>query len=255
MNDLLKKNFILTTVDDIAISVDLYRKNGSASETLFVIAPGFSQHKSTRPISEMAKSLSQFQDTLVLDFRGNGKSGGRFTFGASEYLDLHAVLTWAKPRYGRIVLLGLSLGAYHSLRIAAVLPDVITQLLLVSCPTRVEEIVTSGGALLHPLCIMMRNVHWRIQPQFDVFFRWSWPFTSKPDARELAKSLTVPAAFLVAGKDTLIFERYSRYVYNAYNGHKTWTCFPEGLHAESMFLQNPDSFVAWVRRNSMAAFL
>lgn len=250
MYEWLKKTFTLTTVDDIVLSLNLYSKNTAVSETLLIIAPGFSQHKNTRPMYRMAEELVEYQDTLVIDFRGTGKSKGVYTFGAKEYLDLYAVLTWAKSRYEKILLLGLSLGGYHSLRAAYLLPNLIDKLLLVSCPTRVEDVVTSGAALLHPFYLLFRKSNWCIAPQYDLIFRWGWPFTDKPDLRKLAKSIHVPAAFLVAGKDTLVYPSLTQAVYHAYSGRKSWTCFPEGFHAEAMFLQNPKKFLAWVRTHS-----
>ena len=55
------------------------------------------------------------------DFRGHGRSGGRSSVGRDETLDLDAVVRWTRDQgYGRVVVVGFSMGAAIALRHAAV---------------------------------------------------------------------------------------------------------------------------------------
>jgi hypothetical protein len=131
--------------------------------------------------------------------------------------------------------------------VASLHPDWIDRLFLVSCPTSVENITLSGGTFLNPLALMFRKNEFKIKGQEDMFFRWGPIFAKKPNARDLAKQIKIPASFLVAEKDTLVFESLSKDIFDAYAGPKTWTEFKDGLHAEAMFLQDPEKFLIWLK--------
>jgi pimeloyl-ACP methyl ester carboxylesterase len=233
------------TADQVLIHVRYWQGASAGKPGLIIVAPGYAQHSGTASMQTLAMALTPTADVVIVDFRGNGKSGGKFTFGAKEYLDLEPVLAWAKT-YPDITLLGFSLGAYHSIRAASRFPGSVQRLLLVSCPTRLEDIVSSGGAFLNPLALLFRKVSFRYPPENDLSFRWTWPFSEKPDSAALVAHLAIPCHFLVGGQDTLVFERLSRKVYAAAAGEKSYTRFEKGVHAEAMFLQFPERFMAWV---------
>src|SRR5258708_2778021 len=110
------RSLSFTTQDGIHISSDLYAPEPPRTKGILVIAPGFAQHSRTRSMQAIAQALSPTIDILMLDFRGNGKSSGSYWFGSKEYADLEPLLRWAKGRYGKVNLMGFSLGAYSSLR-------------------------------------------------------------------------------------------------------------------------------------------
>jgi pimeloyl-ACP methyl ester carboxylesterase len=234
--------------DQVKIHANFFGGRSGGNAKLIIVAPGFAQHSGTRSMRALAAGLIRFADVLIVDFRGTGKSAARFTFGAEEHRDLEPVLRWAE-RYATAHLLGFSLGAYHALAAWRAYPGVLKSLLLVSCPTRLAEIFTSGGALLNPLALLTRRVTFVYPAQNNLWFRYGWPFTRMPSAREFAAHLQIPAHFLAGGADTLVFESLTRQVFDAAPTHKTYTRFEQGLHAEWMYLQLPADFLDWVRRS------
>ena len=84
------------------------------SEELLVLAPGFWRVRLARENLFLANHyVRQGYDVAALDFRGHGDSGGSYSFGAHEALDLKAVvdaLVGDGRPYRRFAVLGLSLG-------------------------------------------------------------------------------------------------------------------------------------------------
>lgn len=244
-----------STADGLQVQAALWRHAGAAgaSRRLLLVAPGFAQHFGTVSMRLLAGSLSAFSDTLVMAFRGNGPSEGRYTFGAKEVLDLDAALAWAQGEYTQIELLGFSLGAYTVVRACADRPAKVDGILLVSCPTCLQDIVLSGGALLNPLVLPFRRVPYRHPPQNDLGFRWGWPFSRQPNLVKIAPNISLPCHFLATTGDTLVFSRLTRRVYEAWGGPKSWTSFERGIHAEHMFHQFPERFISWVKTSANSA--
>jgi pimeloyl-ACP methyl ester carboxylesterase len=61
---------------------------------------------------------------LAPDMRGHGRSGGRCTAGASERYDVAAAVEWMRAhRYGRVAVLGWSMGGTAVLRYAGLLGE------------------------------------------------------------------------------------------------------------------------------------
>jgi pimeloyl-ACP methyl ester carboxylesterase len=88
------------------------------SRELLVLAPGFWRVRLARENLFLANHYLRLgYDVVALDFRGHGDSGGSYSFGAHEALDLKAVIEPlvgagegdARP-YRRFAILGLSLG-------------------------------------------------------------------------------------------------------------------------------------------------
>ncbi len=239
----------LKSDDGIDISFRLRpAAEGGRRDRLIVISPGYVQHSGTSNMLLLAGDCASLGDCACLDYRGNGLSGGKYTFGAEEYRDLEALLLWGRPRYAELAVLGFSLGAYTALREAARRPDLVDRLILVSCPTRLEEIVSSGGAFLNPLALMFQRGY-RIKPEKDLSYRSGPIFGGdKPDAADLAPALKVKPEFLTGGKDALVFPRLSRRVFMASPHGSGWSFWPNGYHAERMYLQEPEAFMAWLQK-------
>jgi pimeloyl-ACP methyl ester carboxylesterase len=238
------------TGDGVSISTN-FLKAKSKVRRLIVLCPGFAKYKDAYPMVELMEHLAVWGDVISVDFRGIGKSGGRYHFGGSEHQDLEPILKWARPRYRKVILLGLSLGSYHSLRAAHAWPWLVDKLLLVSCPTRLEDVLLTLGPLRQAFVII---THWkafkkRLGIEFTIFFRWGNPFSKKPDASILAPELTTPVAFLVGGRDKLVVKSLSRQIYEKANTLKTWTEIPDGNHAEFLFLENTKKFKTWVQKS------
>ncbi|MFT3742212.1 MAG: alpha/beta fold hydrolase [Gammaproteobacteria bacterium] len=232
------------TTDGLKIQANLYSKN--AHTTLILVAPGFSQFKDSRPLQRLGADLQALADVLIMDFRGTGQSEGRYTFGAREYLDLQPALTWARGHYQKVIVLGFSLGAYTTLRAAELYPQCIDHLLLIACPTQFEDVVKSGLFLSHFL--WRKKPVFKIAPEVQPFFRWGWPFYSKPNAKSFVNQIHLPADFLKTEDDTLVQPSQTQQVFEAYAGPKTLTVMPGRYHAEGLYLFDPEVFVGWVKQ-------
>lgn len=241
------KYLTFTTSDKVKIFAEFKAGPELSSQRLIIVAPGFAQHHATRSMQVLTSGLTSTADVLIIDFRGTGESYGVYWFGAREHLDIEPVLNWARPQYSDITLLGFSLGAYSSLRAGVEFPGRVDRLLLVSCPTQVEDIILSGAAFLNPLAVAFRQTKFHIKPEDDMFFRWGPILAAKPSGAELAKKIQIPCHFLIGGQDTLVYESLSKKVYNAVEVPKSWLKIVNGVHAEQIFLQDPDFFITWVR--------
>jgi pimeloyl-ACP methyl ester carboxylesterase len=234
------------STDNIGISARFYSRSAGVSDnTCIIVAPGFAQHSGTRTMTEICRGLSTHADVLCLDFRGTGASGGRFHFGTHEYKDLEAPLLWARGLYSRIFLLGLSLGAYHSLRAAARFPGMMDHLLLISCPTKVEDICSSGAVARYALSLPFHRSS--LTRDRQLLFRWAFPFSGKPDAMAAIQGLNIPISFLVGTRDLLVPPGMSRKVYEAYaSDRKAWLALEGGHHADDLFSSHASAIDAWV---------
>jgi pimeloyl-ACP methyl ester carboxylesterase len=233
-----------TASDGVKLSALWYR---SGKPRLIVVQPGFSQYAASRSMRFFASLLTPTADVLMVDSRGTGASEGNYHFGAREHLDIVAAVG-AVPLagYRQWDLMGLSLGAYASVRACTEGGLKPAHLLLLSCPTSIEGISFSGALLLNPLAMPFQRKNLAISPQNNVFFRWGPIFESKPSAAALAPRLASPVYFLNGKRDLLVFNSLSQAVYDAAPQPKTWTLWPDGLHAELMALQHPAQFQAWV---------
>lgn len=238
----------LSAADGLRLSAALYQAEPPKARVL-VIAPGFGQRSGIKPMRFIAGMLTPTTDVLLLDFRGTGDSQGRYHFGAEEQQDLQAALAWAAPRWEGVDVMGISLGGYIAVRASAEGPVKPRRLLLVSPPTKVDDVAWSGGIFTHPLA-MVRAPRFNLEHhEVDIFFRWGSIFAAKPSAADLAAKLDMPAHFLVGAKDSLVYPRLTRRIFDAVPGPKTWDEWPQGGHAEQMALVDPPAFQAWALRS------
>jgi len=126
--------------DSVEIAYTLWR--GSGPE-LLVLAPGFWRVRDGREILYLATHfLRTGYSVATVDFRGHGDSGGAYTFGARETLDLSAVLAdLAAAGFPRFALLGFSLGGSIAIRTLAAEPGLPCRALSIfSSPTSAAEV-------------------------------------------------------------------------------------------------------------------
>jgi adenosylcobinamide-phosphate synthase len=240
------QSFTCTASDGVRIAASWYTAGTGTARPLVVQMPGFAQRRGLRPMRLVTSLLTPTADVLLIDARGTGDSQGLYTFGAEEHQDIAAALDALPRRYKQVAFLGFSLGAYIALRAATEGGLKPWRLLLVSCPTRVDEIVSSGGAFLNPLAMPFQNGPFAVKPQDDIFFRWGPIFLPKPSAVALVPALECPTAFLSGARDKLVFNSLSQAVYDAAPQPKTWDLWADGLHADAMALQHPAQFQAWM---------
>jgi len=97
----------LITQSGVPISI---RHSGGDRDQVVIIAPGFFQSKETNTFKRIDQDLFKEFDTIAMDFRGHGRSGGAYTFSAKEPEDLRVVTQYAKERYAKVGVLGFSYG-------------------------------------------------------------------------------------------------------------------------------------------------
>lgn len=236
-----------TAQDGVSIGAN-FLPGKKAIRRLLILAPGFAKYKDAYPMTELCEDMTQWGDVLCLDFRGVGKSGGRYTFGGKEYLDLEPLLKWGRQNYKETVLLGLSLGSYHSIRAAHAWPKLVDKLLLVSCPSSLEDVLLTLGPIRQGFAIATdwKALRKRLSIEFNLFFKWGNPLSKKPNAAHLAPGLKVPTAFLVGGRDRLVVKSLSRKIFEKVPGPKSWVEIPKGNHAEFLFLEQKAEFIKWI---------
>jgi pimeloyl-ACP methyl ester carboxylesterase len=127
----------LRTSDNISISYDHYRRG---FDSVVIVCPGFFNSKESRWMRKTAGILSDKYDVIIFDFRGHGKSGGKYTWSAKENLDLDAVVGYAESLgYKHIGVLAFSLGAAVAINYASGRSD-IESMVLISCPSTFQSI-------------------------------------------------------------------------------------------------------------------
>jgi pimeloyl-ACP methyl ester carboxylesterase len=99
------------TSDGVSIAYTLWRR---PAREILLLAPGFWRVRLAKEnLFLAAHFVRRGYDVAVLDFRGHGDSGGAYTFGPAEALDLLAVaedLAGEGKPYARFAVLGLSMG-------------------------------------------------------------------------------------------------------------------------------------------------
>src|SRR5476649_8713 len=95
----MKSSGYLITSDKHKIHYDRY--NGGHDKVI-IIAHGFFNSKQAVLLMKLAEDLNDEFDVIVFDFRGHGLSQGVFYWTSKEYLDLLAVVEFAKKHYVKI---------------------------------------------------------------------------------------------------------------------------------------------------------
>jgi len=188
-----------------------------------------------------AAALGGHAETLSLDFRGTGRSGGRYTFGRSEHLDLRAGIEWACTRYERVYVVGLSMGAAIAVRALGESAGAIRGALYVSCPSSLRGVLLTGGPLRQSVARWRGVESWALirWAGGKPWMRYGNPFAIGVDASQWAARVHVPGVFVVGGNDPLVVPALSRRVYEAYAGPKRLIEIAGGRHAEYLMLSHP----------------
>lgn len=215
----------VTTSDGVRIAFHLYHQAGR--NAVAIICPGFFQSKETPTFRRLACLLASCCDVVCMDFRGHGRSGGRFTFSAKEPADLEAVLGWARRRYQRIGLVGFSLGAAISIHVASRHPELHT-LIAICGPSGFEEIefrwwtkeaIGSGLRGLEPGAgCRMGSLWFKKERAIDTVKRVS----------------PIPLLLIHGTRDQTVSPRHSERLYGA-AGQPKQLIYIDGGHAQDLF--------------------
>jgi pimeloyl-ACP methyl ester carboxylesterase len=225
------KEGLLHTEDKVSIA---YEHDLRGYRHLVIVCPGFFNSMQNRWMKVARQLLGQKYDTLIFDFRGHGKSSGKFSWLARERFDLEAVLQYAMQHdYASIGILAFSLGAAVSLNTISH-NESVKSMILISTPISFWDI----------------NYHfWEPEMFSDLRenFECGWEgkgartgnmFLRKPRPLTQIKHIKdISMMFIHGTKDWIIKDYHSRKLYDAYHAaenKKKIVLIKDGLHAERL---------------------
>lgn len=113
-------------------------------EDAVLLLPGFHRRAETPTHLSMAQRLAGRAATYSLDFRGHGRSQGRYAFGLREEEDVLAALRFLRAAgRRRIYVVGLSMGGYMATKTLGARPGEFPEVMamtLISAPARWSEV-------------------------------------------------------------------------------------------------------------------
>ncbi len=227
------KSLFLQTVDNIKLALNWYQTNHD--EVIIVIA-GWFMTKDSKAFSLLGESLSKDFDIITFDCRGHGKSSGFYTFTANEILDVKTVVDFAKQHYKKIYLMGFSLGGGLALIYAASNHD-IDKIIAVSAHSDFKKI---ENKMWHPNA-------WRETLKKFELKRWlsvrpSLKIKKKIAPIAVVDRITVPTLFIAGAKDPTVCCWHTKSLYDKATCPKKFELFENGIHAEDLFLHEPERF-------------
>jgi pimeloyl-ACP methyl ester carboxylesterase len=220
------------TQDHVPIAYTWWR---AGHPELLVLAPGFWRVRLARENLYLAQSFVRHgYDVVTFDFRGHGDSGGAYTFGANEPLDLEAVLDpligQGKP-YSRFAVLGLSMGGSIAADALARFPEwPCRALAMISSPADVSALHPRPwrtGAIRQ---VRLRNVLKMPRLSTDTIR------AKKPRAAEAVARLTMPKLIVSAEGDWLVDPSHARILADAAAPPVDYVHLdvPGSLHADAL---------------------
>lgn len=231
------KEIFLTTDDNIKIAVNHFENGG---KDVVILAHGWFMTKDSKPFLKLSQMLSEKTDVIAMDCRGHGKSNGFYTFTEKEEHDLKTVVEFAKQRYENITLLGFSLGAALVILHASKHNDV-SKVIAVSPPCEFKKI---ENKFWHPDAWIPTLQKCELKTWFSIRADLnSLIFKKKPSVIKAAETLKTPTLFVGGGKDPTVCIWHTKKLFEKASCTKELEIIEKGLHAEDLFIQNPDRFV------------
>ena len=231
---------VVSTNDKINIKFDTYNTN---HDNVVILAHGWFMTKNSKAFKQMANDFSKYYDVIVLDFRGHGKSGGKYSFGSKEINDLKPVIDFANAKYKKIYLIGFSLGSLISVDYCSKYNNV-NKLILVSAPTdfdKIENNVINPNAFV-PTLKKIEWDRWTSIRMGNIFDKKIKPID------EIAK-IKIPILLVAGGKDPIIYSWHNEELYKYSKSKlKEVFVFKNGKHAEDLYLEAPKTFVDICRK-------
>ena len=230
----------LKTTDNQIIHYDLYEHD---HDRVIILAHGFFNNKDARLLKELGQVLADQYDVLIMDFRGHGKSGGLFYWTSKEYLDLGAVVNYARKHYQKVGVIGFSLGAATSI-IAASRLEGIDTVIAVSAPTEFAKI---------------EYRFWELDLENDILFNLvgegrfgkgvrPGPFWLKKDKPiHRVDQIKCPILYIHGEADWLIKPWHSEELYKRTLAPKRLAIIKNGPHAEYLIRKNKEETIKLMR--------
>ncbi len=228
------ESLYLTTKDKITIALNHY-KNGH--DEVVIVAPGWCMTKDSDAFCQISEMFAKHFDVISFDFRGHGQSGGMYTFTAKEFIDMDAVVRFAKKNnYIKIYLAGFSLGAAIAL-IYASKSMFIDKVIAVSAPSDFDKI---------------ENEMWKKEAWGETFKKFELDrFVSirpypvpldKIKPIDIVDKIKVPTLFIAGEKDPTVHPWHTKELYEKAFCKKKYKEYKNGCHAEDLFLHFEDDF-------------
>lgn len=224
--------FFLHTKDNIKIAINHYQTN---HKSVLIIAHGWFMTKDSKAFLDLANEFKSDYDVIVFDFRGHGKSSGRYTFSSKEFFDLDTVINFAKKKYENIYLMGFSLGG----AISVIRGDSsIDKMILVSTPNSFNSIENQ----------IWRKEAWLPTLKKFEFTRWcsirpSLVIRKKIKPIDVIDKIQVPTLFIAGGKDPTVHAWHTESLYTKATCKKDYQFFEMSYHAEDLYLQEGEKFL------------
>lgn len=191
------RSFATTTEDGVPL-VGAVVGDGPAS---LVLCHGFMGWHRKATIVAFAETLGAWFRVYVFDNRGHGASGGRCSFGDREYLDVDAVVRFARgEREAPVATMGASMGGIAVLRHAG-LRGGVDAVMTISTPARWDGHGTDAVRRMERLTTSrwgraaMRSIGLRLARG------WDWP----EEPEEVVGKIAPTPLIIVHGRDDHFF--------------------------------------------------
>lgn len=225
----------LKAEDGVRIAINHHR---TGHDAVLIIAHGWFMTKDSKYFIDMANVLSESFDIISMDFRGHGKSSGVYTFTSKEPRDLRAVVSYAKKHYGKVHLLGFSLGGALVLIHSAKEKNV-DKVIAVSAPHSFEKIENH----------MWRKEAWlqtmkKVELKRFFSVRPSPIIGKKIKPIDIVDAIETPTLFISGDMDPTVHCWHSKTLFEKAVCKKHLEVFQNCFHAEDLFLQEREKFIS-----------
>ena len=224
----------LKTKDNICIKVNRYE---TGHDEVVIICPGWFMTKDSKAFARISEEFSKDFDVISMDFRGHGKSSGFFTFTSKETFDLQSVVEFAKKNYKKVYLAGFSLGGAQVIIHEAIYHNV-DKIIAVSAPSdfyKIENKIWNKNAFI-PTFKKFELKRW-------ISVRPSLVIHKKIKPIEVIRQIHVPTLFFSCKKDPTVCSWHTEKLYNEAVCPKKFELFENGIHAEDLYLSEPERFM------------
>lgn len=229
------KEIKVITKDYVKIAANLY--NSANRDEVVIILPGWFMTKDSKPFLAISRELNKIVDVITIDFRGHGKSSGFYTFTAKETNDIEAIVNYAKNFYKIIYIMGFSLGASLSLIYGAE-NNTVDKIIAVSpaCDfNKIENHFWKKEAWLPTLKKAELKRWCSIRPSIHL--------QKKTKPIKVIENVNCPTLFIAGENDPTVFPWHTEELFKKANCTKKYELFKDCIHAEDLFLQEPEKFI------------
>jgi pimeloyl-ACP methyl ester carboxylesterase len=231
MGNIGVRNTAVRTRDGVELAVHV--EGPSDAPTALVLAHGFSMRSSDSRLTAVAGGLARSGYAVyTFDFRGHGMSGGIFTLGEHEVLDVDAVVRMAREHgHCRVVVIGASMGGFVALRHAALLGGE-DAVVAISTPATwgISPRLRARGLLLAVRSRLGRRIFWSLGTRIIDSIA-----TPPLSPSELADQITVPVAIIHGERDPYVPTDDALLLNERLAGPKRLVILPEFGHAEAAY--------------------